>query len=604
MYIRKSSATINGKKYTSYFLVESIATPKGPRQRTICSLGKLDPGPPEKWLALARKVELALSGQTTIEPVEPMVEQIVEKANAGRPSPQGTTEEKLVVPVYVDKVEIEDSKEAGPVHVGNEFWERLEMEAALECVGLSERARFLTRVMTMNRLVSPAAEHAMPDWIKRTALGDILETDLSGLADDALYRNLDRLHKCRESIEKDLAKREKDLFNLDDTIYLYDLTSTYFEGQCPKNEQAKRGYSRDKRPDCKQVVVGLVVNRDGFPAAHEVFEGNRVDQTTVAEMLDALERRIGHQPGITIVVDRGMAFEHNLKEIVSRKYHYVVAARQDERKNWLEEFEDEGWQQLIREPSSNNKYQRKSVIRVKPGEREGETYVLCLSEERTEKDKAIRETHEKRFLDALKALRKRVQTGRLKVESKINQAIGRILERYPRVGRYYQVSFENGTLIWTENHTQKVVAEGLDGGYLLRTDRKDLSAEEIWRIYMTLSRAESAFRAMKSPLCERPIFHQLANRVQAHIFLCVLAYHILISIEKTLRNNGIYSSWETIKQSLSTHRISTVVLPTPSGMVLRIRKATTPEPEHLEIYRNLGMSSKIGKTRKWWSGKP
>ncbi len=201
----------------------------------------------------------------------------------------GAEKESDLVAVHTDRVTTEESWEAGPVHVGVEFWKRLEMERILERVGLDERARRLTCAMVMNRLISPEAEYAMPDWIRQTALADILGMDFETLAKDALYRNLDRLYPNREPIERHLAEREQAWFGLDGTVCLYDLTSTYFEGKALANPKAQRGYSRDHRPDCKQVVVG----REGFPLAHEVFAGNTLDHQTVGQMLDVLEKRAG-----------------------------------------------------------------------------------------------------------------------------------------------------------------------------------------------------------------------------------------------------------------------------------------------------------------------
>ena len=192
--------------------------------------------------------------------------------------------------------------------------------------GLNERTRQLTCAMTLNRLIHPASELAMPDWIRSTALADILQVDFQDLAEDALYRNLDKLHQQRVTIEAALAEREKTLFSLDQTVFLYDVTSTFFEGLALANPKAKRGYSRDHRSDCKQVLIGLAVNRDGFPLAHEVFAGNRHDSTTLEEMLTALDKRIGLHPGQTVVVDRGMSGEENLSKIVAKKLHYLVAA--------------------------------------------------------------------------------------------------------------------------------------------------------------------------------------------------------------------------------------------------------------------------------------
>ncbi len=295
MFIKRTTRQVGDKTYVNHLLVETVATPQGPRHRTICSLGSLAPAPEDHWRGLAHKLSSALGGQTTLV-ADPAVEALAAQARPTRhrPTPSAGADG---VAIHTDQITTEDVREAGPVHVGHHLWQALTLDTILRGAGLSARTRRLTEMMTLNRLVRPAAEHAMPDWIRRTALSDILGTDVTALSDEALYRTLDRLHPKRAAIEQALAARERSLFNLDDTIYLYDLTSTYFEGQCPLNPQAKRGYSRDHRPDCKQVVVGLVLDRDGFPKAHEVFDGNRVDRTTVAAMLTTLEARTGRRGG-------------------------------------------------------------------------------------------------------------------------------------------------------------------------------------------------------------------------------------------------------------------------------------------------------------------
>jgi len=444
----------------------------------------------------------------------------------------------------------------------------------------------------------------MPDWIRGTALGDILQEDFSALEDEALYRNLDRLHPNRERIERELAEREKTIFNLNDTVYLYDLTSTYFEGQARANPQAKRGYSRDKRPDCKQVVVGLVLDRDGFPKAHEIFDGNRQDRTTVKEMLDSLEKRTGRKPGSTVVVDRGMAYEENLKQIRDHGYHYLVAGRQSERNAWLAEFEqEEGWEEVIRPPSPRNPFQKKTRVKIKRQQKGAIVYLLCLSEGREEKDRAIREKQEAKLIADLHRFQQRVAQGRLKKESKIQRAIGRLLERYPRVARYYEISYDaiQKNVSWNELADRKATAQKLDGSYVLKTDRQDLTADEIWRTYILLTRVEGAFRDIKSPLRERPIFHHLQNRTQTHIFLCVLAYHLLAAIEHRFLQAGAHTSWGTIRDQLRTHQVITIVLPEDDhGRVLTIRKATIPEPEHRQIYATLCIPAEVMQSVKAW----
>ncbi len=606
MYIRKTKRLYKGKIYTNHLLVESVMTPKGPRQRVICSLGSLEPAPREQWLALAHKMEAALQGRLSLEAQGVETEALIERAHKGRrrrKRSEGILVDSGVVAIDTDRVETEQHREAGPVHVGHQIWQQLGLDEILGRAGLSKGARLLSEVMTLNRLIFPLSEFSMPDWIRRTALGDILGTDFSELSEDSLYRNLDRLYPKREQIERELAEREKTLFNLDGMVYLYDLSSTYFEGLAEENSQAKRGYSRDKRADCKQVLVGLVLDRDGFPKAHEIFDGNRQDRTTVEEMLQALEKRMGKHPGAMVVVDRGMAYEENLEQIRAHGLHYLVAGRQGERNEWLDDFEDEaGWEEVVRVPSVRNPFQKKPRVEIKRRQKGGEVYILCRSEGREEKDRAIRERQEERLIKDLERLKMRIEKGYLKKAEKIHQAIGRLKERYPRVSRYYEIRYQGQppSLSWQEDLERKLVAEKLDGGYILRTDRQDLTADEIWRTYMLLTRVEAAFRSMKSPLMERPIFHHLKRRTQTHIFLCVLAYHLLTAIEKRFLDQGIHTSWWTIRQQLSTHQVVTIVLPTSNGMVLKIRKGGIPEPEHKKIYEVLKIPFQVMKPVKTW----
>ncbi len=605
MYLRKTIKTHKGKTYTNFLLVESQHTPKGPRQRIICSLGSLAPAPREHWLNLAHRLQASLQGQSSFPPADVAIETLVKKVRRGRQAAaeQSPTPASTTITVDPERVTMEEPREAGTVHVGHQIWQQLGLREILQRAGLSDSACQLSEAMTLNRLIFPLSEHAMPDWMRRTALADILGGDFSALHDDALYRNLDRLHPNRERIETQLAEREKTLFHLDDTLYLYDLTSTYFEGQAGSNPQAKRGYSRDKRPDCKQVLVGLVLDRDGFPKAHEVFDGNRQDRTTVGEMLDSLEKRTGSKPGATVVVDRGMAYEEDLAAIRARGFHYLVAGRQPERHAWLGEFAHSAdWEEVLRVPSPRNPDQEKSQVRIKRRQQGDQVYILCLSEGREEKDRAIRESHEQRLQKDLGKLQARIEKGQLQEQKKIHQAIGRLQERYPRVARYYRMDYEaeHKTLTWQEDSEKKAIAEKLDGGYVLKTDRQDLTGEEIWRTYILLTRVEAAFRAMKSPLLERPIFHHLEKRTQTHIFLCVLAYHLLVAIEKRFLDRGVHTSWWTLREQLSTHQVVTVVLPTKDGKVLKIRKGTTPEPIHREIYTTLQIPAEVMKPVKTW----
>ena len=616
MYIRKKTAKYKDKTYERYVLVETVMTEKGPRQKTICDLGDLKARPAGEWLALVRKIEGALVGQDELVPESVEDKEIIDKAkmalaargqSVSEPPSAPQKNEGPVIAVLPDKVSVKEVRPAGHVHVGHAFWSRLGIDRVLDAAGFSDKAKWLTEVMVMNRLVHPGSELAMSDWARETALGDILGVDLATLNEDSLYRNLDRIHPNRHAIETALSENEKSLFNLEDTVFFYDLTSTYFEGQALANPLAQRGYSRDKRPDCKQVVIGLAIGREGFPKGHEVFAGNMTDNKSLKPMLDALDARVGLRPGQTVVVDRGMAFDANLAEIRSRKLHYIVATRQSERDQWLDDFEENAdFQGIVREPSPLNPFQKKSKVEVAFRRSGDVTYALCRSEGREEKDRAIREKHEKRFLVDLEKLKRRVEAGKLKSPEAVGEAIGRLRERYPRGARYYQINYDDATKTLRVEHDEnkKNKAKLLDGTYVLKTSKSEISAEEVWRTYILLTRAESAFRSMKSPLSERPIFHHLQHRVETHIFLCVLAYHLQVAIENTLLESGVHDSWAMVRDRLLTHSVCSVSLPTPEGDALEIRKDTVPEPEHRRLYDALGVAAKIiDPIKKWVSAK-
>jgi transposase len=344
-----------------------------------------------------------------------------------------------------------------------------------------------------------------------------------------------------------------------------------------------------------------VLDRDGFPQAHESFAGHRQDRSTVPEMLERLKKRLGQPPDATVVVDRGMADEENLAQIRAQGLHYMVAGRQAERDAWLAELETDDWAEVVRTPSPRNSHQRKSRVQIKRRQQGHEVDVLWLSAGREETDRAIRQTHEHRLLEDLEALRRRIEKGQLKDTAQIHQGIGRLQERHPRVARSYRITYDAAQkrLAWHEETGQKAIAEHLDGSYVLKTDRQELSAEEIWRTYTLLTRVEAAFRAMKSPLMERPIFQHLQRRTETHIFLCILAYHLLVAIEKKFLDQGTHTSWWSLRQQLSTHQVVTVVLPTSNGHLVKIRQGTTPEPTHRAIYDTLGIPMEVMQPKIW-----
>lgn len=593
MFIKKSVSRQGGRTYISYALVESVTTPKGPRHRTVCNLGKLDPGPREEWLALAQRVQLALDGQPSLFP-DPRVDRAValvraHQAKAAAAEPEEPLADKAavpdVVPVRTSGVQSQDLRKAGPLHVGHQMWQRLQMDAVLKAVGMAAPARKLTEVMTLNRLVHPCSELAMVGWAKREAVSDILGVDAEKLNEDRFYRNMDKLHGKRMAIERELYAREQSLFNLEGSLVLYDLTNTYFEGQAARNPKAKRGHSKEKRTDCKLVAMGLMLDGDGFPIGHEIHAGNTIDGTTVKGMLDALEARTGREGGSLVVMDRGFASADNLKLVRERHYDYLMAGFQNQRNGLAGDFEDlEGWEEI--QPSA-----MKLPVRIKRIEKGDEVLLLCVSPARAEKERAIRERQEKKLakdLEALtKAVAKALDRGEPLEDEELGERIGRLRERYPRAGRYYQVERRDGILEWTRLVEKHARAEELDGAYFLRTSRKDMGPEEIWRTYITLTRIESAFRDLKGTLDMRPVYHQKEIRVETHIFLAVLAYHLQAAIERTLKAAGDPSSWETLREELGTHSVVTTLLPTADGRTLAIRKGSVPDRRVGEIYRHL-----------------
>lgn len=602
MFIKRTVHKRGGKEYVNHLLVESVNTPSGSRHRVVCNLGKLDPGPREQWLELSERIQAALSGQPSIFP-DPRVDEAVRRARTKAASSAGSPPSSAppipdVLSVKTSGVRFQDTREAGPLHVGHQMWQRLKMDAVLKASGLAAPARALTEVMTLNRLIQPCSELAMVDWAKRAAISDVLSQDVSKLNEDRFYRNLDKLHGKRVRIETELHAREKSLFKSDGHLLFYDLTNTYFEGQVLTTPKAKRGHSKEKRSDCKLIAMGLMLDGDGFPIGHEIFEGNTQDGKTVEAMLDAQERRTGQKGGITVVMDRGMASENNLKLVRSRDYDYLVAGFQQQRGNFHDEFEGlDGWEEI--QPSVI-----KSPIQIKRIAKAEAVFLLCVSPARAEKDRAIREKQEARLLKELEKLSVSVTKahdgGKPMLDVELHERIGRLRERYSRAARYYEITRHDDSLVWKLRADKHRRAVELDGAYFLKTSRRDMDAEEIWRTYTTLTRVESAFRDLKSTLDMRPVYHRKETRVETHIFLCVLAYHLQVAIEHTLHEAGDSTSWEFLREELSTHQTATIVLPTADGRTLAIRRCGVPETRHREIYRMLGIPTEVMTPIRTW----
>jgi len=457
-------------------------------------------------------------------------------------------------------------------------------------------------VSVISRLVFPCSEHQLLEWLPRTALPELLETDMTCGSKDRFYRVSDKLLKHQAAIEKHLRNRQQALFNLDRMILLYDLTNTYFEGAAEANEQAKRGKSKHKRNDCPQIVIGMVFDRNGFELTHQIFEGNKTDSKTLLHMIETLQKQLEPESLFEkplVVVDAGVATKKNLKLLRKKNFDYLVNDSRRSRARYREVFNNEDGFTSI---ASRTPQQRVLVKRIEDPEwtSESETdspdvLVLCKSNGRLDKEQAIYSKIETKFLADIEKLKMRIDAGRLKVEAKIQNAIGRLKERYSRAARFYSIDLfrsKDGRFIlsWSRHDQRYDEAQSLFGCYVLRCCREGLSADDLWHLYMTLSRAEDGFRCLKSYLGLRPNYHQLPHRVNGHVFITVLAYHLHQYIMHQLREQGNVHNWHTNRCILETHMLSTTILPTSTGQLHRIRKAGIPDASQNAIYQKLKIS--------------
>jgi len=589
MFIRQVTLRRNGKQYTYHRLIESVRTPSGPRQRLVMSLGRLEV-PRSEWRLLAERIQEFLYAQQSLPfgsyEVDPIAKQVAERVERKRQ--RGARQAGLKghsVAVYPELSSAGQLRELGPVYVGAAFYRTLGIDGILQEAGLSAKQRGLAQVQVLGRLVEPHSELATVGWYARSGLGELIEGPLGGgIHEDDLYRVTDKLYARRTQIEQALRERERTLFSLGESIVLYDLSSTYFEGLAVGCHKAKRGYSRDHRGDCLQVVIGLVLDEQGYAKAHEVFEGNRRDSATMEAMLERLEA-LAPRPGATVVMDRGLATKKNLELLRLRGYRYIVAMGGREREKYLEA--SEGRWVPFRQTAEGEVQVEGQMKRL--GE---EMLILCHSSSREGKDRGIRERFRGRLEEDAGRLRQRVREGKLKDLAKIQQAIGRLRQRYSRVARLYRLELTAEGQVECEPLSQKLSGvEQVDGRYLLRTNRTDLDERQIWELYVMLNRVERSFRSLKGTLGVRPIHHHKADRVESHIFISVLAYHLLHAIEERLRGAGDTRCWASIRAILSTHALLTITHHGTDGRTYDIRRPSRPEYEHEQIYKRLGLSS-------------
>lgn len=621
MYIREFVTTNKrtGTKYVTHRLVESHQTEKGPRQRIIMHLGTFTL-PKSEWRKLACVLEARLAGQESLFADNPEIAQAANKAMENysflqlRQSEAASRQEKReLVSVDLGSITTTESRSLGPELVAHNMWDRLGFNRLLASCGFSGMQQALAEAVVVARLVAPSSDLATWNWLRNeTALVELLPVDLKQIGKDAIYEIADKLLLHKETIEKALRKQEADIFPSGATLFLFDLTNTYFEGRCLKNELAKHGKSKEMRSDCPLVTLALVVDSRGFPIFSQIYEGNQSEPEILEDILDRLYTQgetLFPEALPTIVMDRGIATKENLNLLKDRKYPYIVIERRAVEKEYIQEFQNAKETFECIDSSSDT---RKDIsgkpgvaitqsVYVKKLPTEDGCRVLCLSEGREQKELAIDTLKEKRFLNDLTRLQSSVSKQNIIMVEKVSERVGRLKERYPSIAQHYDIHLELNTeqkkvvaLSW-DKKSSRIDRSTLTGCYVIETSHKNLPAGEIWHLYMTLSQVEDAFRALKTDLGMRPVHHQLANRTKAHLFISILAYHLLACIEHQLADNKDYRRWSKVRRQLSTHQRTTVILTDEQNQIHHIRVSGIPEQIHQDIYRLLRIKDPLKK---------
>ena len=581
MYFR--TKTVKGTALVQ--LVESYRNAEGqPRQRVVASLGDASVPEMEKP-RIARAVENHLAGNRDLlgpdlsEEAAAWVTRILQLLGRSK-SARPVVAEK-VDGVLIDRIATENVVELGPQLVALAAWNELGLSDALDQAGLNASQIATAQLLVANRLIEPLSEWALIDWSARTALPELLGIRVTKSTKDRLYHTSDALYARRKTLEQTLRRREADIFCLQRSIVLYDVTNTHFEGLCAKNPKARHGKNKQKRNDCRQVAVGMAFDERGLALAHDVFEGNIAESKTLELMLDRLEMPgDGLKP--VVILDAGFASAANIALLKKRGLSYLINITRGSRARYAASFAEGGF-----EPVPGRCAQELVEVKtiVDPDDAQGRL-VLCRSAQRREKENAMLSKAEARFLKDVAALRERIAQGRLKDPATIERKIGRLQKKHPRVTRFYALAHENGTLSASRHEDKRHQAGDLCGDYVLKTDQC-LSAAQNWSLYMTLLQAEEGFASLKGTLGLRPNFHQLEHRVEGHIFISVLAYHLLSWVRETLRDCGDLRDWKTLRRLLSTHSLATTSLPLEDGRVLHIRKPSLPDPEQALVYKHL-----------------
>lgn len=572
MYLRHTTTRKNGKTHVYWRLVRSVRVGRKVRQETVAHLGELDAQGRARASALARHFLGQRLDQLDLFEDRAVVE------------PLG---------VHLDRVRVERGRGFGDVWLGWLLWQALGLDDFCREHHPTGREEVpwaqMAAILVLARLCEPSSElHIAEDWYRRTALEDLLGVRPDLVHHTRLYQGLDRLLPHKTALEAHIKRRLGDLFDLGYDLLLYDVTSTYFEGEALRNRRARRGYSRDGKPQCKQVCLGLVVTREGYPLGYEIFDGNRVDVTTVEQIVQAMEEKYGRASRVW-VMDRGMVSEDNLAWLRQEGRKYLVGTPRSEMKRWGRELVDrQDWKE-VREGLS---------VKLCAGPEGADTFILCHSVARQEKESAMHERFSERIVRGLASLSRRLEAARKSVErSSVERQIGRLLERNSRSGRKFEVTVEEDAssgsglrLRWRERSEWNAWARLVEGAYILRSNVRDWSAEELWQAYMQLSEAEGAFRIQKTDLKIRPIWHQKTERVEAHILVCFLAYVLWKTLSGWQQRAGLGSSPRTVLEEMRRIQSVDVVLPLVIGRELRLRCVVRPDQAQADLLYRLGLT--------------
>jgi transposase len=558
-------------------LLESYRTAKGSRHRVVAYLGKLSADEVSGWEKLAARLDGKPPRMTGL---------------FGPPSSDDDCDG--VASVDLKNVRLHNIREFGQAYLAWTLWKMLGLDELLSNHmprGLEDVPWSVTAaILCIARFCHPSSElYIERHFYPKSALDDLLGVESAQVQTDRLYRGMDHLLKQKQAIEQHLRRRQGQLFDLSFDILLYDLTSTYFEGQCAGNDQAKLGYSRDKQPGCKQVVIALIVTTDGYPLGFEVFDGNTIDSTTVQEIVEKVESEHGKAKRIW-VMDRGNVSEANLKFLRERGGQYIVGTPKAMLRQVQGELSEQGWQE-VREGIKVKFVKCHDKDRVDSTE----TLVLCRSEDRVSKESAILDRFVKRMEEGLQAMSKSAETGRLKNAQAAGERLGRLREKNWRAAGCFDVKIEEKdgklSIAWTTDEQKK---RDLCGCYLLRTNTAETDPVKLWKQYIQLVDAEWAFRITKDELELRPVWHQSEDRVQAHILVCFIAYAMWKTLAGWMKASGLGDSPRELLEEMAAIKSGDVVLPTRNadgspGATLLIRCVTRPD-KHVEVLLDrLGM---------------